>query len=152
MPARRPLPLLVAALIGVLAAGPRALAAGDGNPQDILVIANTALPLSTVSMGELRNIFLKKKSAWHTGASALPVHAQENTVLRKQFRDRLLQMSATAEREYWKNAKIKQALMEPPDFANTLKAVFKLRGAVSYVFRSDYKDGVAKIVMVLPAS
>jgi len=122
------------------------------SPDDILVIVNKSTALDETTVAELRNIFLKKKSAWHTGASALPVHAQENTVLRKQFRDRLLQMSATAEREYWKNAKIKQALMAPPTFSNTLKAVFKLRGAVSYVFRSDYKEGVAKVVLVLPAS
>lgn len=129
-----------------------ASAATAEGPEDILVVVNSSAPVDETTAAEIRNIFLKKKSAWRTGDSALPVHAPDGTALRERFRERLLKMSATEEHEYWKNAKIKQALIEPPAYSNTLKAVFKLRGAVSYVFRSDYKEGVAKVVLVLPSS
>ncbi len=39
--------------------------------------------------------------------------------------------------------------MPPATFSNLLKAVFKVNGSVGYVFRSDYKEGVVKVLMVL---
>jgi hypothetical protein len=60
-------------------------------------------------------------------------------------------MSVSEERSYWQNSKIKRGVSEPRAFGNVLKAVFKLRGAVSYVYRSQYKAGAAKIVLVIPA-
>jgi ABC-type phosphate transport system substrate-binding protein len=142
--------LLVGLALTVVSLQPQATAAESED--DILVVVNRSVKLDSTTAAELRNIFLKKKTAWHTGDPAVPIHAPAGSVLRKTFRDRLLAMSANEEREYWKNAKIKQALMEPATFSDTLKAVFKLRGGVSYVFRADYKPGVAKIVLVLPAS
>ena len=41
--------------------------------------------------------------------------------------------------------------MPPFSFSDALRAVFKVKGAVGYVFRGDYKPGVVKIIMVLPA-
>jgi ABC-type phosphate transport system substrate-binding protein len=142
------------ALLVVLAlavASLQAQATAAEGPDDILVVVNRSVKVDSTTAAELRNVFLKKKTAWRTGESAVPIHAPAGSVLRKMFRQRLLAMSATEEREYWKNAKIKHALMEPVTFPDTLKAVFKLRGGVSYVFRADYKPGVAKIVLVLPA-
>jgi ABC-type phosphate transport system substrate-binding protein len=129
----------------------QARAAAAESPDDILIVVNKSVTAGSTTVAELRNIFLKKKTSWRTGDQVVPVHATSGSKLRSAFQKRLLGMSATEEREYWKNAKIKHALMEPATFNDTLKAVFKLRGAVSYVFRSQYKEGVAKILLVLPA-
>ncbi len=120
-------------------------------PQDILVIVNSSSPVADASVAELRNIFLKKKSFWRGGEAVVPIHARPGSPLRDAFRQRVLAMTATEEKEYWKNVKIKKGLTEPTAIGNTLKAVYKLRSSVSYVFRADFKTGVAKPILVIPA-
>ncbi len=121
------------------------------NPQDILVVVNQQAEVAETTPQELKNIFLKKKSFWRAGSQVIPIHAREGSPLRDAFRQQLLAMTSTEEQEYWKNSKIKKGLTEPTSFSNTQKAVYKLRSAVSYVFRADFKEGVAKVVYVLPA-
>ena len=58
-------------------------------------------------------------------------------------------MEQSRERSYWQEQKIRKGLMPPATFSNLLMAVFKVNGSVSYVFRSDYKQGVVKILAVL---
>ena len=119
------------------------------SPEDILVIANRALKAKSISDSELRDIFLKKKESWHTGLRALPVHSK-NAQLRNDFSQRLLQMNPSEEMRYWQQYQIKTGKPQPPSFGNTLKAVFSLKGAVSYIYRSQYREGVANVVLVLP--
>lgn len=121
------------------------------SPDDILVIVNKAFTLKSVSEGELRDIFLRRKETWSNGLRAVPVHAK-NAQLREDFSQRLLNMNRAEESLFWQQYQIKTGKSQPASFENTLKAVFKLEGAVSYVYRSQYRHGVANIVFVLPAS
>jgi hypothetical protein len=126
--------------------------ASSDHPEDILVIVNSGVPTRKASVDEIKEIFLKKRTNWPGGGAAVPINAAEGTALRKQFRQRVLSMSAREERDYWNDKKIKTGVTGPVEFGNTLKAVFKLRNSVSYVYRSHYKEGVARVLMVLPAS
>jgi hypothetical protein len=126
-------------------------AASSDDPQDILVIVNNSVSAKRVSVDAIKDIFLKKRTNWPGGGSAVPVNAGEGTALRKEFRRRVLAMDAREEREYWNDKKIKTGVSGPVEFGNTLKAVFKLRNSVSYVYRSQYKEGVARVLLVLPA-
>ena len=132
----------------VFAFAPLPLSAGSS--EEILIIANNSLQASRVSDGELRDIFLGKKSNWGTGLRAVPIHSN-NRALRDDFRTRLLQMNEAEETRYWQAYQIKTGKSQPASFGNTLKAVYKLKGAVSYIYKSQYKEGVAKVVAVLPA-
>jgi hypothetical protein len=119
------------------------------NPNDILVVANNSVPISSISTAELKSIFLKKKGRWKNGSKAFPIHAKEGTTLRKAFGQRLLNMELSRELSYWQEQKIRKGIMPPATFSNLLKAVYKVKGSVSYVFRSNYKAGVVKILAVL---
>jgi hypothetical protein len=121
------------------------------NPNDILIIANLGVKTNSIAVDELRDLFLKKRTSWGSGEKAVPLNVADNPKLREEFRATVLKMSSTEEQSYWQVRKIKEGVSDPPTFGNIQKAVFKLRGALSYIYRSQYKEGVAKVVLVLPA-
>ncbi len=140
--------LTAAGLLSLLLSAP----AAAQSPDDILVVVNSASNADSVGAAELRDVFLKKRSRWRAGGQATPIHASENSSLRHDFRQRLLEMTSAEEEKYWSDRRIRNGTQPPVEFSNTLRAVFKLDGAVSYVYRSDYKEGIAKVVLVIPAS
>jgi ABC-type phosphate transport system substrate-binding protein len=125
--------------------------AGAENPNDILVIANLGIKTDSITIDDLKDVYLKKRTNWSSGEKVIPIHVSNNSALRDAFRSAVLKMSSTDEQSYWQVRKIKEGDTDPPSFDNVMKAVFRLHGAVSYVFRSQYKSNVAKIVLVLPA-
>ncbi|MDJ0764106.1 MAG: hypothetical protein QNJ97_14080 [Myxococcota bacterium] len=142
--------LLLAGLAAVLLLhAPKAWAE---DPNDILIIANQSASASQVSPDVLRDIFLKKRTAWPSGGKVTPVNASPGSDLRKAFREHILKMTADEERQYWQDLKIRKGAAEPPVFSQPLRAVFHLKGSVSYVFRSQYKEGVVKVLLVIPAT
>lgn len=140
--------LSIAVLIGAAMSADPARAE---NPNDILVIANLGVKTNSIALDELRDAFLKKRTNWGSGERVVPLNVSDNPKLRDEFRAAVLKMSATEEQRYWQTRKIKEGDSEPAAFGNIQKAVFKLRGAVSYIYRSKYKEGVSKVVLVLPA-
>jgi ABC-type phosphate transport system substrate-binding protein len=139
--------LAVSAVFGalVLCFGAGEARAGD---YDLLIIANTNANASSASKAELRSYFLKKRSSWKGGGRVIPVNSPAGSRLRKAFQSKVLSMSESDEDEYWKNEGIRRGGQKPAEISNTLKAVYHLRGSVSYVFRKDYKGGVVKILAV----
>ena len=119
------------------------------NAQDILIIANDKVPPMHVDYDDLRDIFLKRRLSWPAGGRAVPFNAPAGTSLRDDFRKRILGMTESEEIQYWQDRKIRSGVTPPPEMNDTRKAVFRLRGAVSYVYRDQYKEGVAKILLVL---
>ena len=139
--------ILAAALVAVFS---RPVSAEAGDPNDILIIVNASLKERSISESDLRDIFLKKRTAWKSGVKAVPIHSR-NAELRGDFLGRLLNMSASEEARYWQEQQIRSGGSAPTAFGNTLEAVYRLKGAVSYVYRSDYREGVVKVVLTLPA-
>ncbi len=143
---RRLLSVFVAAVLMTLVG-----AASAESPNDILIVINNAVPQNSITVGELKNLFLKEKTNWSSGGKVVPIHASAGSRLRKDFVNRVLGMNPSDEKIFWRERKIKTGKVSPVEFGNTLKAVFKLRGSVSYVYRFQYKKTVAKVVLVLPA-
>ena len=123
----------------------------EDNPNDILVVVNKSVKTDTLSKGELRDIFLKRRKIWQLGQKVVPVNAKAGLPIRKAFRQAILNMSKREEDAYWQKQTIMTAEGEPVRFGHRLKAVFKLRGSVSYVYRYEYREGVVKVLMVIPA-
>ena len=119
------------------------------SPDDILVIANNSVGVNQVSIQELRTMFLKQRQNWRSGGKVFPLNAKPGTALRKAFQAKVLGMDATSERAFWQEQGIKKGLSKPSAFSNTLKAVFSVKGSVSYCYRSQYKAGLAKVLLVL---
>ncbi len=142
--------LLMLSVLGMLIVLPSSTAHAEG-PQDILIIANNSIPLKSISVGELRNIFLKKRTKWNGGLNAVPIHHPRSAKLRQEFNRIVLKMSLQEEKKYWENQKIKKGITPPPAFGKPLRAVFGLKGSVGYIYRSDYLEGVSKIILVIPS-
>ncbi len=120
------------------------------SPNDILIIANKGVSANSITVPELKAFFLKQKTRWKGGGRVVAVNAKEGNPLRAAFQKALLGMSEAKEKSYWQDQKIRTGLTAPPEFGNLLKATFSLRGSVSYVFRKDYREGVVKVLLVLP--
>ena len=119
------------------------------NPNDILIVVNNKVAVSAVSIGEVRDIFLKNKTHWSASQKALPINSKDSA-LRDDFRSRVLKMNSAAEERHWRDAKVRDNKTEPASFGDSLKAVFKLPGAIGYVYRKDYNSSAAKVVLVIP--
>jgi len=120
-------------------------------PNDILVVANKAVSVDRLTAGEIRNFFLKKLLRYKKGGKVVPLNAKEGSQLRKEFRKRIIKMDAAEELRYFQDKKIKGGKALPQERSNPQKAVFSIEGALSYVYRSDFIDGLSKIVLVLKA-
>ena len=119
--------------------------------QDILVIMNNASSVKSITEDELADLFLKRRQYFGNGEKAVPINST-NTTLRNDFRQRVLRMSASDEDRFWHNHTIRTGGTPPLVFSQPLKAVFKLRNGISYVYRSEMIESVARVVLVIPAN
>ena len=121
------------------------------SPDDLLIVVNRDVKVDKISLAEARDLFLKKRTKWDNGVNVVPIDAPEATKVNNDFQSRVLEMSKNEVRRYWESTKIRQGHTAPPVFEKTLKAVFKIKGAVGYIYRAQYLDGVVKVVLTLPA-
>lgn len=143
--------IAISIIVGLAAVALYAARAVAESPNDILIVANTASGGGSLSVSDVKDMFLKKRSSWGNGVKVAPLNAVEGSALRRAFRTRVLGMTEADERAYWQERKIKAGESVPPEFGDTLRAVFKLRGAIGYVLRSQFKAGTAKVLLVVPA-
>ncbi len=141
-------PCVVVALLTALFA-PKAGHADD--PNDILVVINKKVKHPKMSPAEIKNIFLKLTTRWKDGNKIVPINAKQGTPLRQEFLKAVINMTEAREKDYWHDRKIRVGASKPPEFSHTQKAVFKLKGAIGYVYRSEHKDGVTNVILVIPA-
>jgi ABC-type phosphate transport system substrate-binding protein len=120
------------------------------SPDDILVFVSIVSKVNSLTVPELRQIFLKQKTTWQNGNAIICVNAPSASEVRKQFRQKVLAMTESEESTHWETMKIRSQIFAPAEMPNTAKAVFKLKNAVSYAFRKDVPNGVVKVVLVIP--
>lgn len=123
--------------------------ANANSPDDLLIVGHRSVNADSISVGELRAIFLKQRSRFSAGGKAMPIHAKPGSALRKAFQLKVLAMDASAEKKYWQDQKIKDGSNAPIELSDTLRAVFSMRGGISYCFRKHYKAGTSKILLTL---
>ena len=131
-----------------LSLGAPAQAGSQGSPNDILIIANNSVKADTISQGELRALFLKKK-ANVKGSKVVPINAKRKSTIRMAFQKRILRMTPDEESAYWESMKIRKGVTPTIEFRDTFKAVFSVRGGIGYCYRSQYKKGLVKILREL---
>lgn len=146
--ARKKLCLISSILAAALAMTVSATTVEAESPDDLLIIANKSVKASKISAEELKAIFLKKKATFK-GSKVIPINAREGSSLRKQFRQRVLNMGGGEEAAYWEELKVKKGESNPTEFGNTLKAVFSVKGSIGYCHRKNFKEGAANILAVL---
>lgn len=142
----KPLLIPFLALAFTLSLCPRAQAQ---NPDDILIIANNGVPETSLTLKELKSIFLKQRANWKSGGRINPINARAGTPIREEFQRKILDMDRASEDAFWQDQGIKGGITAPAQLSNTLKAVFSLSGSISYCYRKDFKKGTAKVLLVL---
>lgn len=121
------------------------------SPEDILIISHLSVEAKDMAEGEVRAIFLKKKTSWSSGQKMVPINAKTGTALRKRFQQKVLEMESNIELSFFEGQKIRYGITPPVEFPEPLRAVFHLKGSIGYVFRKDFKEGVAKVLLVIPS-
>ncbi len=120
------------------------------NPKDIFIVVSKNSPVDKISVDEVVALFLKRRTSFSNGDNAIPINPTDSE-LRESFRSLVLNKSEAEENKYWLNFAIRSGQSPPPTLPQPLKAVFKLPKGISYVFREDMIDAVAKVVLVIPA-
>ena len=119
------------------------------SPNDILIIVNNASDIGKITPDELKQLFTKRQSSLGK-TNVICLNSRTGTSIRDAFRERVLEMGQNEEQNYWEQAKIKHQLTPPPEFPTTVKAVFKLKKAISYAYRKDVPPNVVKVILVVP--
>ncbi len=152
-------PLLAAATLALALAtlprdarGQRSTGARD---EDIDIIVNPAVPVSSVGTGEARRIFLLRQRFWPGGRAVAPVNLPASSELRRDFSVKLLGRTVREMTEYWNDLYFHGT--EPPPVLESERAVLlyvaRTPGAIGYVYSSTLRtaperDSV-KVVLAL---
>jgi hypothetical protein len=119
-------------------------------PGDLLIVANNTVKDASLRVEDVRAFFFKQRAAWPSGERVTPFHAKAGSEARKVFLEKVMQMTSDEESRHWEKQKIIHGTSGPTEFASVQRAVFAIKGSVSYVLRKDYTDKVSKILLVIP--
>ena len=152
---RRSKTLVVIAGILAIALAPARLAARDTS---IAVIVNPQNSIESISLAELRNIFLGTQVFWKDGTQVFPIVRAPSARERDVLLRRVLHMSDAQYQQYWRKRRLARKPGREPVavVSNGMQAEMVLRdsGAIALIPVSDIHPGV-KVLKVgghLPGS
>jgi hypothetical protein len=133
--------VLAAAFAIVFCAAAPVLAQQPG----FVVVVNPANPVKTVTVVELRRMFMKQSRMWPHAEPVVPVDWDATSDIRQEFSQQVLNRSVREMADFWVQQSITQGLT-PPSTQRSAKAVLRfvasVPGAVSYVRPSDVDDTI----------
>ncbi len=121
----------------------------EADHDPLLIIASHSAPVSSITLLEVKQMFLKQRTSWPGGGKIVVLNARSGSEERKTFQAKVLDMDDGKETAYWQEQKIKKGITPPPEIGNTQKGVFSLKKSVSYCLQSQYKTGTSKILLTL---
>ena len=101
-----------------------------------VVIVNNANPVRTLSLVELRRIFMKQTRMWPHAESIVPVDWDATSPVREAFSKQVLARSVREMADYWVQQSVTQGLTPPSTQRSTralLRFVAGVAGAIGYV-------------------
>jgi ABC-type phosphate transport system substrate-binding protein len=113
-----------------------------------VVIVNKANPVKTLSVAELRRIFMKQTRMWTHAESIVPVDWDATSPIRETFSKQVLSRSVREMADYWVQQSVTQGLAPPSTQRSTralLRFVASVTGAIAYVPAGEADDTVAVI-------
>jgi ABC-type phosphate transport system substrate-binding protein len=147
MPSSRARFLLPAVLLTTL--GFSATSPAEASPDNLVVFVHRGVSIDSLSVEDVRQIFLRKQTSWSSGQRIVCVDALADTATSDAFRKKVLRMSSDELKRYWEEQQIKGELAHIPAFSDTVRAVFMLNGSIGYALRKDLKTDAVKIVLEL---
>jgi ABC-type phosphate transport system substrate-binding protein len=102
---------------------------------DILIISNKSVPDTSLSSGDLQEIFLGRKIRWSNGTKVYIVTSKDVN-LHKEFLKTYVKRSATQFARHWINVVFTGRGQSPLSFSSTQKLIEYIentKGAIGYV-------------------
>lgn len=121
---------------------------GSAQESRFAIIVNNANPTSSVSLIELRRIFMKQTRTWSNGDLIVPVDWEATSDMRRSFSRNVLGRSVVEMTEFWIQQNYTQGLNPPPALKSAraiLRFVASVPGAISYVPAGEVDDSVKVI-------
>lgn len=115
-----------------------------------VVIVHESNPVKTLSIIELRRIFMKQSRMWAHAEPMVPVDWESTAEIRGVFSKQVLNRSVREMAEYWVQQSITQGLAPPStqrSSRSVLRFVARVPGAISYVAPGEVDDTV-KVVAI----
>jgi ABC-type phosphate transport system substrate-binding protein len=110
-----------------------------------VIVVNKANPVKTMTIVELRRIFMKQSRMWPHADAVVPVDWDATSEIRQDFARRVLNRSVREMGDYWVQQSITAGLT-PPSTQKSARAVLRfvasVPGAISYVPPRDLDDTV----------
>jgi hypothetical protein len=110
-----------------------------------VIVVNPANPVKTVTVVELRRMFMKQSRMWPHAEPVVPVDWDATSDIRQEFSQQVLNRSVREMADFWVQQSITQGLT-PPSTQRSAKAVLRfvasVPGAVSYVRPADVDDTI----------
>ncbi|HEU0188613.1 MAG TPA: hypothetical protein VFQ97_01315 [Gallionella sp.] len=117
----------------------------------ILVIASPQVPDATISVEQLADIYMMKKSFWPDKTQVVPVNREASSVDRERFSEAVFNLSPQELAEHWNQLRFKGKL--PPLVQTSDQAVLgfvrSVPGAIGYINANQAPTGV-KVLLRLP--
>lgn len=118
--------------------------------EELLVIANPGVPVSSLSTEDLSRIYLLKTTTWQGGGNIVPVNREASHPARVQFSDVVLHQPPNALTAYWNQMHFKgksPPLIQESDQA-VLAFVQNVPGAIGYISASVQPQNVKVLARV----
>ena len=115
-----------------------------------VVIVNKANPVKTITLVELRRIFLKQSRMWPHAETMVPVDWDSSSDVREAFCKKVMNRSVREMAEYYVQQSMTQGVT-PPSTQKSARAILRfvasVPGAVSYVPPADV-DNTVNVIKV----
>ena len=123
--------------------------ASTARAQDLIVIVNDAVPVTSLTVDELGRVFQKERVRWSNGLTLEPVDLTEQATTRERF-SRMVYNKTTAQMKSWWQAQIFAGRAVPPvelpTEAMVVEYVRSHAGAIAYVSANTFMgEGVRRI-------
>lgn len=121
---------------------------GATQERAFVVIVHKANPVRTLSVAELRRIFLKQTRMWPHADSVVPVDWDATSPVREAFSRQVLARTVREMGDYWVQQGVTQGIV-PPSTQRSARAVLRfvasVPGAIAYLPPGDVDNTVAVV-------
>jgi ABC-type phosphate transport system substrate-binding protein len=117
----------------VVVCGPAAARAEDVR---LVVVVNRQNPTASLTLDQVRRIFMKQQRLWPTGETIVPVDWDARTDMRRLFSMRVLGRTVREMAEFWVQQSVTRGVTPPSTLASgaaVVRFVATVPGAISYV-------------------
>ncbi len=131
--------LLAVSVLLMITLVPALLSARDSS---IAVIVNPENSVESISLTELRNIFLGTQQFWKDGTQVVPIVRAPSARERDVLLRRVVHMSETQFQDYWRKKNHARAPIAVVSNGMQLETVSKEAGGIALVATSDIHSGI----------